>query len=332
MVKFIRAFKGGSLSQTSLIKKSDSKLYVRKIVSLKDNREYGFQRWYSQLKKLQRYSVLFPGIFPKVFEFGQTEQEAYMDIEYFDNAINAQEFIEKSTKTNEIDNFFFELINLLSVLHKNKIDSCKDGMSLYIHEEIDQRIHDCMGNKAFTDFLRYDEIIFNGNRISSLMSVLNQYKIMCNTYYQKPKETFTHGNITLENMLYIPNEKRLIFIDPYEENIIDSELAEYSQILQSSNAMYELYNKKEVNVYRNEIIIDLDESFGLKYFNDKIKHHIKNAYAHNEYMVIRLLEISQFIRMLPFKMAVDQDKMILFYGLASYLFDNLKQENIYAAR
>ena len=37
------------------------------------------------------------------------------------------------------------------------------------------------------------------------------------------------------------------------------------------------------------------------------------------------LEVSQFIRMLPFKMEVDE-KMILFYGLASKLFEDLKNE------
>ena len=45
-------------------------------------------------------------------------------------------------------------------------------------------------------------------------------------YYVNPSETFTHGNITLENLLYIPDESKFIFIDPYEENIIDSVLAE----------------------------------------------------------------------------------------------------------
>ena len=43
-------------------------------------------------------------------------------------------------------------------------------------------------------------------------------------------------------------------------------------------------------------------------------------------MIIRLMEISQFIRMLPFKMEIDEDKMLFFYGLASYLFSELKKE------
>jgi hypothetical protein len=42
--------------------------------------------------------------------------------------------------------------------------------------------------------------------------------------------------------------------------------------------------------------------------------------------MIRLFEISQFIRMLPFKMLIDKRKMIFFYGLASYLFHTLELE------
>ena len=59
--------KGGSLNNTYLIH-SDNFSYIRKSVSLVENREYGFQRWYSQLKKLQRYSVLYPELFPKVLK------------------------------------------------------------------------------------------------------------------------------------------------------------------------------------------------------------------------------------------------------------------------
>ena len=65
MAKIIKQFKGGSLSSTNLIE-DRGELFVRKSVSLINNREYGFQRWYSQLKKLQRYSVMFPGLFPSV--------------------------------------------------------------------------------------------------------------------------------------------------------------------------------------------------------------------------------------------------------------------------
>ena len=53
-MKVITTFKGGSLSST-LLMQDNKDMFVRKTVSLVENREYGYQRWYSQLKKLQRY-------------------------------------------------------------------------------------------------------------------------------------------------------------------------------------------------------------------------------------------------------------------------------------
>jgi len=146
-------------------------------------------------------------------------------------------------------------------------------------------------------------------------------------YYVNPEETFTHGNITLENLLYIPNEKKFIFIDPYEENIIDSCLAEYSQLLQSSNAKYEIYNRQEQYILSgNRIELHVDKNKSIDYFNDKLLSYLKSHFNKEDYIMIRLLEISQFIRMLPFKMEVDEKKMIFFYGLASKLFDDLLNE------
>ena len=50
--------KGGSLSSTYLMENEKGK-FVRKMVSTKENREYGYMRWYSQMKKIQRYNTDF---------------------------------------------------------------------------------------------------------------------------------------------------------------------------------------------------------------------------------------------------------------------------------
>jgi hypothetical protein len=324
--KVIRVFKGGSLSATSLMEDDKGSLFVRKTVSLIHNREYGFQRWYSQLKKLQRYSAMFSGLFPHVINFGKDGEIAYFDMEYFSGAINAQEYIEKCHVSKDIDNFFSELIKVMLKLHSAELTSNPEAMDLYIHEEIEQRLKDCEKNKTFLGFLNYKEIIFNGVKVKPFLSLLDKYKEMCKECYINPTETFTHGNITLENILYIPEENRIILIDPYEENIIDSILAEYSQLLQSTNSKYEMYNSRNATIKNNKISLELPATFGVDYLNNKIMGYIKDNYSTENYFTIRLLEISQFIRMLPFKMEVDETKMIFFYSLASYLLTLLEKE------
>ena len=116
----------------------------------------------------------------------------------------------------------------------------------------------------------------------------------------------------------------MIFIDPYEENIIDSELAEFSQLLQSCNAKYEMYNTRDPFIQGNNVRLALPPSKGMEFFNAELINYLKQNFSHEDYIIIRLLEVSQFIRMLPFKMEINLNSMYFFYCLASYLYANLK--------
>jgi hypothetical protein len=69
--KILEVLKGGSLGKTELIQMDDGDLRVRKSISSLKNREYGEVRWHSQLKRLQRYNSLLPGLFPSFATWGQ---------------------------------------------------------------------------------------------------------------------------------------------------------------------------------------------------------------------------------------------------------------------
>jgi len=318
--------KGGSLSGTYLCIPEIGDSFVRKEVSLVENREYGFQRWYSQLKRLQRYENLFPGIFPRLIEYGRDGDLAYFNIEFFDGAQTLHEFLSKTNNCQLIDEMFEKIVCVIKKIHEVKITSCETSFALYIYEEIEYKMKACMQNAKFREFCDYREIIFNGKKVAGLKHVLDEYVDMFQAVYKKPIETFTHGNLTLENILYQPTYKKIIFIDPYEENIIDSSLAEYSQILQSSNSLYELYNSGVPRIEGNEVALKIESPRGLQYFNDIFRSFMKTTLTSDQIKVVRLLEISQFVRMLPFKMEIDEDKMLFFYSLGSYLFDELKTD------
>ena len=229
--------KGGSLSGTYLITTNENNKFIRKEVSLVENREYGFQRWYSQLKRIQRYSVLFPTIFPNLLDYGHEGDTAYFDIEYIENTTTAHKFLTTVSDNGAIYNFSNALIRTMDVIHKVKMTSSKDAILLYIREEVEKRLNDCLLDKDFYNFACYENIYFNGEKVPSFMKKLDDFKKSF-FGYSDLTEVFTHGNLTLENILYSQEKNKIIFIDPYEENIIDSVLAEYSQIYQSSNSKY----------------------------------------------------------------------------------------------
>jgi len=317
--------KGGSLSGTYLIRDGDE-VYVRKEISLTINREFGYQRWYSQLKRLQRYSVMFPGIFPEILRFGSNGDTAWFDMNYIADAVTGQEYLLNASNNAQIDSFLSKLMGLFSTMHEKKIPSSPHGLRLYMQEEVERAIALCLGNAVFRDFQQHKTIIFNGVEVAPISHKLDELLSLAMGNYQNPTETFTHGNSTLENTLFVPKLDRLFFIDPYEETIVDSVFGEYSQILQSSNSYYESYNSLPAVVKGNTVAIELERSANLDYFNEQFLRQIRQKCSDSELIVTRIFEISQFTRMLPFKMAVAPDKLIFFYSLASYLFQELQND------
>lgn len=318
--------KGGSLSGTYLCTPPDSTPFVRKEVSLSENREYGFQRWYSQLKRMQRYSVLFPGAFPRLLTYGMEGDVGYFDMEYVENAVTVQEFLLGCTDEAKIDALFESLMAVVGKMYKTQIPSTAAPINLYIYEEIEQKMRACEGNARFQALAGHASIYFNGKKVPSLRTVLPAFKEIARATYRNTVETFSHGNLTLENILYQPSTNTITLIDPYEENVIDSSLADFSQVLQSCNSLYELYNAATPKIEGDHVSATIPRHRGLEYFNEIFWKFLRQNHSAEDITVIRLLEVSQYARMLPFKMAIDEDKMLFFYALGSALFDELRED------
>jgi hypothetical protein len=321
----IKKFTGGSLSSTTLHKDGEGKYFVRKSVSLKEHREYGFQRWYSQLKKIQRLNHMFPHLFPEILCFGVDNNHAFFDMPYYKDMMNAYTFVKKADPE-QIDTFFYYLIKNMNKLYSISFLSVSNAIHLYLKEEIEQKIKEATKNNSFKKFLKYKTIIFNDSEIPSFISQLDNYKHRFKQYYREDTETYTHGNITLENILYNPKNQRILFIDLYEENIVDTPLAEYSQLLQSSNSKYELYNDKTPTINKNKVTCNISYNHGLDYFNKILINYLNRTYSKDQIICIKLFEVSQFIRMLAFKSKFNTKKTIFFYSLASYLLDVINNE------
>ena len=86
-----------------------------------------------------------------------------------------------------------------------------------------------------------------------------------------------------------------------------------------------MYNAANAEICENRVAAQLPPSPGLDYFNDRFTNFLRQRHSDVDICFIRLLEISQFARMLPFKMAVDEAKFSL-YALGSYLFWKLQED------
>lgn len=274
--------KGGSLATTSVITE-DGQTFVRKKISLDKEREYGYYRWYSQLKKLQRFDKMFPGKFVKVLDFGLLGEFAFMDLEYHEDAVNCYEYLCEDRTDREVEILAWKILSEVRDLHNFSIDSSQYAMELYFEEEIMSKIRECYRHSGSF------RSIYNNSKIPAMLPTLKEVAVRLHL----PTESFTHGNLTLENILFLRNSQEVLFIDPYEENIIDNKYNDYSQLLQSANSHYEL-----ICQYGD----DYEVPSAISLFNQTIDDFMRNALNGRERRLTWFFECSQYYRMLPFKL------------------------------
>jgi aminoglycoside phosphotransferase len=307
--------KGGSLSSTFLCDDNGFK-YIRKHINLKENREYGFVRWYSQLKKLQRYNTLYPQLCPKVLSTNVTDNEAFFDLEYLSGYKDIKTILsENSTSDYQIKVMSDALKNAFNTLHSLKINSVPNLPYLYYVEEVEQKLNDAI-EVSRSRFFDLDEFVYNGKVVKkdNLLNRLKDYFLSLSL----PYECNIHGNPTLENIIYSVEKNDIKFIDLYEESIIDSPLLDYSQVLQCSSSFYGFVNDREVKIDGNEVWFEeaIPDSFFK--FNEYFSEGLEDI------TIIKILEATQFFRMLPFKcLAGDDDKAKYFYVHALYLLSEV---------
>ena len=321
----ITKLKGGSLSSTFLYKGESS--FIRKEVNRTIDREYGYIRWYSQLKKLQRYGAIFPELFPKVLNVSYSENNAYFDIE---NLIGFTD-IKTLLCEEELDEACIERMNhrlwaSFDKVHAMSYLSATNMPSLYFKEEVEQKLADARRVHEFVQFCNYNEYIYNGNIVPGIDRHMSALQEFFNINLEK--EEYIHGNPTLENIMYSIAEDRIIFIDLYEESIIDTKYLDYSQVLQCSRSHYGFINDRKILVDRNAVSHNLTIPKNFHIFNTHFVNELTNRQVNMR--MVDILEATQFIRMLPFKcMAGELDKAKFFYvhacSLLSNIFDNDKK-------
>lgn len=316
----IITLKGGSLNSTCLYIDEDRK-FVRKTISTEANREYGYVRWYSQLKKLQRFNQLIPGHVPRVLDAGICENGAYFDIEYVDAKDIKTLFKENLLSAEQTEQMHAKLWQAFDNLHKHTYWPNLSSLKLYFQEEVLQKINDARQFPEFEEFYQINNYTHWGESVAGVKN--NLHKISKLFDQTISVEGYVHGNPTLENILY-SDSTGIVFIDLYEEGIVDSKFMDYSQILQCSSSYYGILNDSELKVTGNATSFDVRFPKNLLYFDQLFNQELENRCSEQEYLLVRLFEATQFFRMLPFKChAGNVESAKFFYAHACALVNKL---------
>lgn len=318
----VTKLRGGSLNSTCL-HESDSTVFVRKTISTNANREYGYVRWYSQLKKLQRFNNLFPNLTPQVFDVGVNNDGAYFDIEYISDAKDIKTlFINNELSNNQVVKMHNALWRAFDQIHQKEYYPNSSSLLLYFVEEVEQKLNDARQFLEFEQFYQINHYNYQGQEVTGLKS---NYDVFKELFYQPIDcESYVHGNPTLENILYSPETNKITFIDLYEESIVDSKFMDYSQVLQCSNSYYGIYNDSVKIVNGRNVGCSAPIPDRLEKFNSLFINEIVKRYGEEHLKLVKLFEVTQFFRMLPFKChAGDITAAKFFYAHACYLINQL---------
>lgn len=289
--------KGGSFSKTEVLGAPNS-LVVRKSVSTINNREYGYVRLESQLRKLYLLSKYFPYITPPVLSVGADDKLFFYEIPYYQNYLTCHQAISASIDTNLILESLVSFFDCCThVTYPNPIGS----LSAYIYSEMVNPIRcacKILTESSTHNLSKAELAIFLGiasKAIDNLIHIAN--------HFQKYQifQSLNHGNLTLENMLWDTTQKSLILIDPYAETICESLLGDLSQIYQSCHSYYEIITSR----FSNDLMVPLE--FPTYLANPALDSFARNlaselsSYSWYDESVLRVFWASQFTRMFYFK-------------------------------
>jgi len=321
-IEIIKVFKGGSLSSTKLINHSEFKKCVLKKVSNSSNREYGFVRFCSQIKRHSQLQSSEPELFPQIFEIGIDikHKQAYCIYEFMEDYISILDFLnDHQINDIKINQAASNLLNSLEKLHKNefKIPLVKGSLEFYLKEEMIRPLIE------YEKYLDIQNRTFEGVEVESCNDVISKIYGL----FQKlekiddQKYCMIHGNATLENILINPKTLEISFIDVYDETYCDIALSDYSQVLQCSKYFYgiRMRQQKKNEDESKYKLIDAGKNF--KVFNEAIEK--KLIFNKNQYLLLKLLTASQFIRLLPFRIkSNDTYNANYFYSLAFWILNS----------
>lgn len=296
-MELLKTLKGGSLSRTDVLVQGGRK-FVRKFVSSTESREYGLVRWQSQVRKLQILNKYIPESCIKIESMGVLKEGYYYDVPFYETHINGFEAVMNGVSA---DTIAAETDRLLSKMVEVKLGQSKGALSIYANEEIYSPL--CLAlrniNNSQLPLNKEESELFRSKVMIGIDIARNIAERLCDEVIE---ETLTHGNLTLENMLWDAENEKIIVIDPYAETYCETIMGDVSQLLQSCESGYELissfYDSNEIDVgsYPKNRIPD-----SLRKFSIKLLSLIADRTWYSE-THLNIMKASQFIRMYPFKL------------------------------
>ncbi len=321
----IKTFKGGSKALT-LLAWHNERMVVKKI-TLKQYEEKLTEQ-YRWLKEREHY----PEITKALGEYKDHPDYYALDIEYRDEYIPFFEYIHSSS-AKENAQVLQSVYNFVTNKIYKPAKKLKNGQALlnrYIETKIIGKVTDAASqNLSISNLLAYKSIIVNGQTIDNFDTVIK--KIIANPQAMKDLSSIVespiHGDLTVDNIIVNPKDKKFIILDPNNENAISDPVVDFGKLMQSVHSGYEFLCSL-TNCSVSDNAVNFEESRSLQY--DKLHSELTSILRDNlttsRYNTILFHEAVHYCRMLTYRTDINPRTAAVFYVIAVRLFNEFLEQ------
>lgn len=319
-ISIIRDYSAGSNATTMLCMDND-KTFFRKYAFGKDG-----DKLYDQIQWIEKYKDILP--LPEIIKQQKNEGYCFYDMPYYSSTVGFFEYIhsmpiEKSWEKLE------GAINALesSIYQVDKRGADSKTIEAYVEGKVDKNLRTIKEAAVIRPLLKYPKIYVNGVEYDNL-PVLEKYleKKRLKNIFKKDSYSVIHGDMTIENIVCKQDDDQFYIIDPNTGNVHESPNLDYGKLLQSLHGGYEfLMATREVNASANKIDFVHINSSVYKLMYRKLHDYMMSEYGKDRVKSIYYHEVIHWLRLLPYKIAKDGKRALLFYaGLVVVLNDVVK--------
>jgi len=310
-IKIIKTFKGGSFSNTYLIKKDDIFMVRKHILKNKKTMEH-YLRLKRQCDDIRRFYYYDNKLVPKIIFENDNNFDYYYDMEYLSDYEQLDNYDTASQK--------YVVSNLMKKLNENvycyKKQLSRNEQQKFMDDFFEEKINGKLlifENKSpiMNYLINSEEVIINNKKYHGLRYVIK--KIDPSNY----SPTFIcpiHGDLNFENILYNQIKNDVKIIDMEGSRYVDTPLFDLGKLFQSIVSRYESWSKID-NVIINKEINNLTciseffyyDDYAIKDIIEIFKKILSNADATFIKKAGIFYMAMYFIRFVPFRLLVSKE-------------------------
>ncbi|NQU35406.1 MAG: HAD hydrolase family protein, partial [Bacteroidetes bacterium] len=309
----LKRFKGASFSETLLVE-DEEKLFIRKRASKRHDLSLGYIKLKNQYKTMERFHKLSPSIVPALYGEHEDSMEYYYDMEYLSQHKLVWEYPSQE-KTQALICLLETMFNDIYSFKRDIVFSGRDWLINHLSNKIFSKFDRLEQHPELSKLINDETLIIDGEKYDGLNILLERVtKTNFIDLLAPNKFSAIHGDLTLENILYLPHNDVKVF-DMDGGEYIDAPELDMGKLLQSIIARYEDWahsnpvlfkpseNEEIITAYKimtpDKKLLDLCiERWSEILGNSKDVTYRKGLF----YMSLHL------IRMVPFRLKVSKDQ------------------------